>query len=139
MQIICSGRRPFLHVYDLGSSSVERLLGPSGSSTKSLESFAVCTADADTPTVAFFGDQGHIPLLSLRTRQWAGSLKMNGTARCGAFSADGQRLVTSGGGPCEHVHVPCCWRWSRSQGGGSTCSCLLVAGRTARASQALAC
>jgi hypothetical protein len=77
---------------------VARLLGPTGSgSVKSLEAFASCTAEADSPTAAFFGDQGHIPLLSLRSRQWTGSLKMNGTARCGAFSRDGLQLVTAGG------------------------------------------
>ncbi len=98
--MLASGRRAFVHLFDLASGNVARLLGPTGSgAVKSLEAFASCTAEADSPTAAFFGDQGHIPLLSLRSRQWAGSLKMNGTARCGAFSADGLQLVTAGARP----------------------------------------
>lgn len=46
--------------------------------------------------LAFAGDQGFIPLVSLSTRQWAGSLKMSGAVRSLAFSPDGRDLLSSG-------------------------------------------
>ena len=46
---------------------------------------------------AFFGNEGHVPLVSLHTKQMVGTLKMSGTARSGAFSADCTQLLTSGG------------------------------------------
>ena len=40
--------------------------------------------------------QGCIPLVSLRSRQCVGDLKMAGTVRAAAFTADGGHLLTSG-------------------------------------------
>ena len=39
---------------------------------------------------------GHVALVSLKSRQLAGTLKMNGTARTAAFSPDGTELLTLG-------------------------------------------
>lgn len=47
--------------------------------------------------VAMFGRDGHVPLVSLASRQTVGTLKMNGTARAGAFSANDIELLTCGG------------------------------------------
>ena len=45
--------------------------------------------------------QGCLPLVSLRSRQCVGDLKMAGTVRAAAFTADGSQLLTSG--------APMCW------------------------------
>ena len=40
--------------------------------------------------------QGYIPLVSLKSRQWIGNLKMSGSVCSAAFSADGSELITAG-------------------------------------------
>jgi U3 small nucleolar RNA-associated protein 18 len=47
-------------------------------------------------TVAFLGDEGRINLVSLRSQQLMGTLKMAGTARAAAFAPDGQQLLSLG-------------------------------------------
>jgi U3 small nucleolar RNA-associated protein 18 len=63
---------------------------------RSLESFAVLNRE-DTPLVAFLGDGGHVGIVSLRGRQAAGGVKLNGSARAAAFTDDGLQLLTAGG------------------------------------------
>ena len=72
-----------------------QVAGLVGRHEKSLETFAACPAP-DNPLVAFLGNEGCVPLVSLRSRQCVGDLKMSGTVRTAAFSSDGQELLTSG-------------------------------------------
>ena len=69
-----------------------------GRPERSLEAFAACPAPG-SPLVAFLGAEGCVPLVSLRSRQAVGDLKMSGTVRSAAFSADGLELLTSGAPP----------------------------------------
>jgi U3 small nucleolar RNA-associated protein 18 len=92
-QVIATGRRSFFYVLDLETAKIERVNGIFGQKEKSFESFA---ASPSSQTAAFFGRDGTVPLVSLSSRQAVGSLKMNGTVRAGAFSADGQELLTTG-------------------------------------------
>jgi len=73
-----------------------------GRPEKSLETFAACPAP-DNPLVAFLGNEGCVPLVSLRSRQCLGDLKMSGTVRTATFSSDGQELLTSGRGCLKHA------------------------------------
>ena len=66
-----------------------------GRQEKSFESFVTCPSSSN-PLIAFLGNEGCIPLLSLKSRQSVGTLKMNGTVRTAAFSASGQELLTAG-------------------------------------------
>ena len=80
---------------------MERVRAPAGCPQKSLESCVVGPGLGEGPgpsagLLAFLGDGGYIPLVSLHTRQWVGSLKMNGSVRAAAFSTDGNDLVTAG-------------------------------------------
>ena len=93
--MIASGRRKHFYVFDLAAAAVERVAGLTGRPERSLEAFAAC-ADASNPLVAFLGNQGCVPLVSLRSRQCVGDVKMAGTARAAAFTADGAELLTSG-------------------------------------------
>ena len=77
-----------------------QVAGLVGRPEKSLEAFAACPAP-DNPLVAFLGNEGCVPLVSLRSRQCVGDLKMSDTVRTAAFSADGQELLTSGAHPPE--------------------------------------
>ena len=92
---MASGRRKGFFIYDLAASRVEKVQGILGRPEKSCESFVTCPSSSN-PLVAFLGNEGCIPLVSLHSRQSIGTLKMNGTVRTAAFTADGQELLTAG-------------------------------------------
>lgn len=79
----------------LARPRVERVHGIKGREEKSCEKFTETPAHAPIPMIAFLANEGHIPLVSLKSRQAVGSLKMNGSVRCAAFSSDGQQVISS--------------------------------------------
>lgn len=99
--LVASGRRSHFYACDLHTGKVQRVLGPAGASDlKSLESFAASPAPG-SHLLAFLGDQGYLPLVSLKSRQWVGNLKMNGSVRSASFSEDGTQLLTLGEWPLQ--------------------------------------
>lgn len=99
-QVVAAGRRPFFYIMDLESASIEKVAGIFGREERSFESFV---ASPSASMIAFFGRDGCIPLVSSSSRQAVGTLKMNGTIRSGAFSANGYQLMTSGGDGVMYV------------------------------------
>ena len=94
-----------LSAASLRPASPVQVAGLVGRPEKSLETFAACPAP-DNPLVAFLGNEGCVPLVSLRSRQAVGDLKMSGAARTAAFSGDGRELLTSGRPPA--LSLPSC-------------------------------
>jgi U3 small nucleolar RNA-associated protein 18 len=92
--VLAAGRRAFFYVLDLETAKAERVAGLFGRAERSLEAFA---AAPGADVAAFFGAGGDVPLVSLKSRQAVGTLRMNGSVRAGAFSPDGAQLLTSGG------------------------------------------
>ncbi len=92
--VLAAGRRAFFYVLDLETAKAERVAGLFGRAERSLEAFA---AAPGADVAAFFGAGGDVPLVSLKSRQAVGTLRMNGSVRAGAFSSDGGQLLTSGG------------------------------------------
>lgn len=106
-QVVTSGRRKFFYIYDLAASKVEKVQGILGQDEKSYETFAACPSSSN-PLIAFIGNRGCVPLLSLKSRQSIGILKINGTVRTAAFTADGQELLTAGQAvPYTYCLAPC--------------------------------
>lgn len=101
-KVLATGRRRHFYVADLEAASLERVPCLFGVEDKSLESFVANNAEGGD-VVAFFGRDGTLPLMSMRSRQIVGTLKMNGTARSGAFSSDGRELYTAGGDGIVYV------------------------------------
>ncbi|XP_057473900.1 U3 small nucleolar RNA-associated protein 18 homolog [Actinidia eriantha] len=93
-QVIVSGRRKFFYCFDLVKANVDKIGPLTGRDEKSLEVFEV---SPDSSTIAFVGNEGHILLVSSKTKDLIGTLKMNGTVRSLAFANDGQHLLSSGG------------------------------------------
>ncbi|CAN1166441.1 U3 small nucleolar RNA-associated protein 18 homolog [Linum perenne] len=93
-QVIISGRRKFFYSFDLVNAKVDKIGPLVGREEKSLELFEV---SPDSKIIAFVGNEGYILLVSTKTKELIGTLKMNGTARSLAFSADGKQLITHGG------------------------------------------
>ncbi|KAL2935336.1 U3 small nucleolar RNA-associated protein 18-like protein [Bienertia sinuspersici] len=93
-QVIVAGRRKFFYSVDISKGNVDKIGPLTGRDEKSLEVFEV---SPDSRTIAFLGNEGYILLVSTKTKELIGTLKMNGTARSLAFTDDGQQLISSGG------------------------------------------
>ncbi|ESQ41363.1 hypothetical protein EUTSA_v10013183mg [Eutrema salsugineum] len=93
-QVIVSGRRKFFYSFDLENAKFDKIGPLVGREEKSLEHFEV---SQDSNTIAFVGNEGYILLVSSKTKELTGTLKMNGSVRSLAFSDDGKQLLSSGG------------------------------------------
>ncbi|KAK7263383.1 hypothetical protein RJT34_30972 [Clitoria ternatea] len=93
-QVIVSGTRKFFYSYDLVKASVDKI-GPLVGRNE--ESLAVFEVSPDSQMIAFTGNEGYILLVSTKTKQLVGTLKMNGTISSVAFAENGQQLLSSGG------------------------------------------
>lgn len=102
-QILCTGRRKFFYLYDVNRDHVERVQSIFGREEKSFESFAVQPLAAD-PLAAFIGNEGCIPLVSLKSRLPVATLKIAGAVRCAAFTGDGLGLYATGSDGVIHEY-----------------------------------
>ncbi|KAL6561655.1 hypothetical protein OROMI_017256 [Orobanche minor] len=93
-QVIVSGRRKFAYSFDLVEARVDKFGPLVGTDENSVEAFEI---SPDSNTIAFLGNEGFILLVSSKTKELIGTLKMNGTVRSLAFTNDGQKLLSSGG------------------------------------------
>ncbi|TVU37177.1 hypothetical protein EJB05_10478, partial [Eragrostis curvula] len=93
-EVILSGRRKFFYSFDLVNAAVSKIGPLTGREEKSLESFEI---SPDSKTIAFVGNEGYILLVSSKTKQLIGTLKMNGNVRSLAFADGGNQLLSSGG------------------------------------------
>nr|XP_010912007.1 U3 small nucleolar RNA-associated protein 18 homolog [Elaeis guineensis] len=93
-EVIISGRRKFFYSFDLVKAAVNKIGPLTGREEKSLEVFEV---SPDSSTIAFIGNEGYILLMSSRTKELIGTIKMNGSARSLAFADGGKQLLSSGG------------------------------------------
>ncbi|KAG2719044.1 hypothetical protein I3760_03G249100 [Carya illinoinensis] len=93
-QVIIAGRRKFFYSFDLVKARIDKIGPLVGREEKSLEFFEV---SPDSSTIAFVGNEGYILLVSSKTKELIGTLKMNGTVRSLAFADDGRQLLSSGG------------------------------------------
>ena len=91
--VVVSGRRSFFYIYDAVAGRVDLVPRILGRSEKSLEKF--CTSP-DGSLIAFYGNDGYIILVDVRTKQWLADLKMNGSVRAVTFSPSGDYLYGSG-------------------------------------------
>ncbi|MQM22623.1 hypothetical protein Taro_055678, partial [Colocasia esculenta] len=93
-QVIIGGRRKFFYSFDLVKATVDKVGPLTGRDEKSLEVFEV---SPDSNTIAFVGNEGYILLVSSKTKELIGTLKMNGSTRSLAFADDGKQLLSTGG------------------------------------------
>jgi U3 small nucleolar RNA-associated protein 18 len=93
-EVILSGRRKFFYSFDLVKAAVSKIGPLTGREEKSLENFEI---SHDSRTIAFVGNEGYIILVSSKTKQLIGTLKMNGNVRSLAFADGGNQLLSSGG------------------------------------------
>ncbi|WRX23511.1 hypothetical protein QQP08_015998 [Theobroma cacao] len=75
-QVIIVGRRKFFYCFDLVKAKIDKIGPLVGREEKSLEVFEV---SPNSSTIAFLGNEGYILLVSTKTKELIGTLKMNGT------------------------------------------------------------
>ncbi|XP_076921156.1 U3 small nucleolar RNA-associated protein 18 homolog [Bidens hawaiensis] len=92
--VILSGRRKFFYSLDLVKAKTDKIGPLVGREEKSLESFVI---SPNSETIAFIGNEGYILLVSTKTKELIGTLKMNGTARVLTFVDQGHQLMATGG------------------------------------------
>ena len=91
--VLLTGRRPFLYVYNVVAGVVEKIPQVLGRREKSWETFA---SSPDGQTVALLGNDGYVVLLSARSWQVIGEVKINGAVRAVAFTPCGGYVVATG-------------------------------------------
>ncbi|CAO3607933.1 unnamed protein product [Cunninghamella blakesleeana] len=92
-QILITGQRKHIYIYDVQSGKVDKSPGIWGRDEKSWENFSISPCGR---YIAFAGINGHIVLVSYKTKQQIGSLRMNDRVECLDWSADGNYLYSSG-------------------------------------------
>ncbi|OQR93305.1 U3 small nucleolar RNA-associated protein 18 [Thraustotheca clavata] len=88
---IMTGARPYFYVYDIEGGNVNRIPRVGARKEKRWLSF-----ESSNDHLAMLGDDGVISLLSERSNEWIGSLKMNGSVRSVAFCPDERYLMSTG-------------------------------------------
>ncbi|KAI8092998.1 WD40-repeat-containing domain protein [Halteromyces radiatus] len=91
--IIVTGRRPFIYIYDVQSGSINKSPGIWGREETSWEKFSFSPCGQ---YIAFLGTNGNIVLVSYLTMQWIANFRMNGQVSCVSWSADSKYLYSSG-------------------------------------------
>jgi U3 small nucleolar RNA-associated protein 18 len=91
--IYVSGRRKYFHIYDLESGRISKIPGIKSREERSLEQFKISPRGE---TISFVGNNGEIIIVSTKSNQWIGTLKMNGTLRALDYSKCGERIYSSG-------------------------------------------
>ena len=77
-QVIVAGRRKFFYSVGISKDNVDKIGPLTGREEKSLELFEVSPGSR---TIVFLGNEGYILLVSAKTKELIGTLKMNGTVR----------------------------------------------------------
>lgn len=93
-QIIAAGRRKYFYAFDLNQGEAYKVPGIKGRAEKSLESFVL---SPDGSNITFFGNDGALLLVDMRSKNLVASLKMNGTLRAADYSGDSRELYSFGG------------------------------------------
>jgi U3 small nucleolar RNA-associated protein 18 len=92
-EVIVSGRRKHFYVYNLAGATVTKVQGVLGNNDKFL---GALIPSPDSKHIAALGTCGHIGLLSSKTKQWIGQVKMNCDVSAAVFAPDGHSLYTAG-------------------------------------------
>ncbi|OQR97149.1 U3 small nucleolar RNA-associated protein 18 [Achlya hypogyna] len=90
-RVFMTGPRPHFYVYDIAGGHVNRIPRVGARKERNWMSFAT-----SNDHLALLGDDGMISLLSSRSQEWIGGLKMNGSARAATFCADENYLMSTG-------------------------------------------
>ncbi|TYZ63226.1 hypothetical protein PybrP1_002029 [[Pythium] brassicae (nom. inval.)] len=92
-RVLLSGPRPYFFSYDLEAGRVTKIPGLAGRKEKKFERVAVSPSG---DRAVFLGSDGFMSVVSARSYEWIGNLKMNGSVRSAAFCEDDRYLLSTG-------------------------------------------
>ncbi|EKX37648.1 hypothetical protein GUITHDRAFT_77909 [Guillardia theta CCMP2712] len=95
-EVFVSGRRKHFYVYNLAAAQIEKVEGVLGHHDRVLGQFCV---SPDNKLISILSTCGGVQILSRKTKQKIGDLKMNCDVNCCAYSPDGCYLYTAGDSP----------------------------------------
>jgi U3 small nucleolar RNA-associated protein 18 len=92
-EVIVSGRRRHFCSFDVESGKIDTIPYLRGRDERSLEHFKI---SPNGDTICFRALSGEMVLVSVKSKQAIGTLKMNGCVKDFAYSADGYSLLSTG-------------------------------------------
>lgn len=92
-RVLLAGPRPYFFSYDLEAGRVTKIPGLAGRKEKKLERVVVSQSG---DRAVFLGSDGYMSVVSARSYEWIGNLKMNGSVKAAAFCEDDRYLLSTG-------------------------------------------
>lgn len=92
-RVVLSGPRPYFFSYDLEAGRVTKIPGIIGRKEKKLERFTVSQSGDHA---VFLGSDGFMSVVSARSYEWIGNMKMNGSVKSATFCEDDRYLLSTG-------------------------------------------
>jgi U3 small nucleolar RNA-associated protein 18 len=100
-EVIVSGTKKHFYVYDIVAGKVDKVESIIGHEKLKLKKFVI---SPDNKFLIFLGNDGYIVILSNKTKQCIGNLKMNGRVTAATFSPDGRFLYTGGANSLGEIY-----------------------------------
>lgn len=92
-RVLLSGPRSYFFSYDLEAGRVTKIPGIVGRNEKKLERFSVSQSG---DRAVFLGSDGYLSVVSTRSYEWIGNMKMNGDVKAATFCDDDRYLLSTG-------------------------------------------
>ncbi|TMW55916.1 hypothetical protein Poli38472_008564 [Pythium oligandrum] len=92
-RVVLSGPRSYFFSYDLEAGRITKIPGITGRKDRKLERFTVSKSGDH---MAFLGSDGYMSLLSARSYETIGHIKMNGDVRSATFCENDRYLLSTG-------------------------------------------
>lgn len=92
-RVVMSGPRSYFFSYDLEAGKVTKIPGIVGRKERRLERFTVSQSG---DRIVFLGSDGFMSVVSSRSYEWIGNMKMNGDVKSATFCEDDRYLLSTG-------------------------------------------
>eukprot|EP00062_Callorhinchus_milii_P022825 gi/632981015/ref/XP_007907358.1/ PREDICTED: U3 small nucleolar RNA-associated protein 18 homolog isoform X1 [Callorhinchus milii] len=100
-QIVATGvRNKMFYMYDMMAGKILPVCGVRGLEERHIRKFEV---SPDGSYLLLTGAEGYLHLLSMKTKEWINSMKVNGKAIASTFSPDGSKIYTNSDGGDVYV------------------------------------
>jgi U3 small nucleolar RNA-associated protein 18 len=92
-RVVLAGPRSYYFSYDLEAGRITKIPGISGRKERKLERFVVSDSGEQ---LAFLGSDGYLSLVSARSYEWIGNLKMNGDVKSATYCENDRYILSTG-------------------------------------------
>lgn len=92
-RVVLTGPRSYYFSYDLEAGKITKIPGISGRKERKLERFIVSKSGEQ---LAFLGSDGYLSMVSARSYEWIGNMKMNGDIKSATFCENDRYIMSTG-------------------------------------------